>query len=957
MPSGGKTWASEVVSFGPYQVRATERLLVRDGTPIEIGGRALDILIALTDRAGQILSKRELMDLVWPGVTVEEAGLRVHIAALRRVLGDGQDGSRYIVNVPGRGYSFVAPTQRSLAHDVPVPPQRPARPPNLPALPPLLIGRERTIGTLSSQLLSRRFISVVGPGGIGKTTVAVAIAHALRQKFGDDNIFFVDLGSLTDPAVVPGAVASVIGCAIHGADLEQSILAFLSDRRAVIVLDSCEHVIGTVAPLAERLFRGAPRLHLLTTSREVLRVEGESVHLLMPLASPSDDEPSAAQALASPAVQLFMVKAAASGYEAELSDADAPIVAGICRRLDGIALAIELAASRVGAYGIQGTGDLLGNGANLILPGRRSALPRHQTLQATLDWSFKLLSGYRQRLFCRLSVFVGQFTLEAAQSVGGEAEGEAQLISNGIVSLVDKSLVAISSTRGPAYFRLLDMTRAYAAAKLTESGEAEAIARRHACYFATLLKSVEDPVIARRNAVVYAPHMGNIRKAISWAFSESGDASVGVELVAHAAPLFLELSLFSECQECCRKALGALREQERGTRRELELQEALAISSMWTQGISEEVRTAIQRGLDLSEALRDWRRQMRFLAGLNIFLVRLGDFSGALSAAKRSAVVAGRAGDAAEMVIAEWMLGASYHFVGDQIEALRHCERGFELELDATPVPVNLFGFDHRIRALVALARSLWLRGLPDQARKIAHQAISEAAGNGQPISHCIALLYTIPVFLWCRDFSAAAEPIELAISKATKYSFAPYHALGLALKGELMVAIGDALSGVEILRQSLKDLRAHHHHIVTPSVSCALAEGQSQCGQSEEALVTIDEVRAHVEEVRGTFWLPDLLRVRGEILLGLPRPDLAAAEGSLLGSMDCARRQSAPSWELKAAIPLARMWRQHRRSGEARAMLSDIYQQFTEGFLTHDLIAARKLLTELGDPPHSLAD
>jgi predicted ATPase/DNA-binding winged helix-turn-helix (wHTH) protein len=957
MPSGEKTQASEIVSFGPYRVRAIERLLLRDGTPIEIGGRALDILIALTDRAGQIVSKRELMDRVWPGVTVEEAALRVHIAALRRVLGDGQDGSRYIVNVPGRGYSFVAPTQRLLAHDVLVTPQSPARLPNFPALPQLLIGREQTIGTLSSLLSSRRFISVVGPGGIGKTTVAVAVAHTLRQEFGDDDIYFVDLGSLTDPAVVTGAVASAIGCAVKGADLEQSILAFLSDRRAVIVLDSCEHVIGTAAPLAERLFRAAPSLHLLTTSREMLHVEGESVHLLTPLDGPLDDRPSAAEALASPAVQLFMVKAAASGYEAELSDADAPIVAGICRRLDGIALAIELAASRVGAYGIQGTADLLSNGADLILQGRRSALPRHQTLQATLDWSFRLLSGYRQRLFCRLSVFVGQFTLEAAQSVGGEADGEAQLVSNGIVSLVDKSLVAISSTRGPAYFRLLDMTRAYASAKLTESGEAEAIARRHACYFAALLKPVEDPVLARPNAAAYAPHMGNIRKAISWSFSRSGDASVGVELVARAAPLFLKLSLFSECQECCRKALGALRKQERGTSRELELQEALAISSMWTRGISEEVRTAIQRGLELSEALRDWRRQMHFLAGLNIFLVRLGDFSGALGAAKRSAAVAGSAGDAAEKVIAEWMLGASYHFAGDQIAALRHCERGFALELGATPVPVNLFGFDHRIRALVALARSLWLRGLPDQARKVAHQAISEAAGYGQPISHCIALLYTIPVFLWCRDLSAAAEPIELAISTATKYSLAPYRALGLALKGELMVATGDASEGVEILRQSLKDLRAHHHHIVTPSVSCALAEGQFQCGQPEEALVTIDEVRAHLEEVRGTFWLPDLLRVRGEILLRLPRPDLAAAEGSLLSSIDCARRQSASGWELKAAIPLARMWRQHGRSGDARAMLADIYQQFTEGFQTHDLIAARKLLAELGNLPRSLAN
>jgi tetratricopeptide (TPR) repeat protein len=295
------------------------------------------------------------------------------------------------------------------------------------------------------------------------------------------------------------------------------------------------------------------------------------------------------------------------------------------------------------------------------------------------------------------------------------------------------------------------------------------------------------------------------------------------------------------------------------------------------------------------------------------------------------------------------MLGASYHFAGDQLAALRHCERGFQLELDAPPVQVNLFGFDHRVRALVGLARSLWLRGLPDQARKVAHKTIYEAAEQERPISECIALLYTIPVFLWCGDFDEAALPIEVAIAKASKYSLAPYHALGLALKGELMMAKGDALAAVEVLRQALKALRAQHHHIVTPSVACALAEGLARCGQFEEALVTIDEVRVHVEEVRETFWLPDLLRVRGTILLARPEPDLAAAEDALLGSIDGARKQSAPSWELRAAIPLAQMWWQQGRNSDASAMLEEIYQRFTEGFATMDLVKARRLLNEFG--------
>jgi tetratricopeptide (TPR) repeat protein len=398
--------------------------------------------------------------------------------------------------------------------------------------------------------------------------------------------------------------------------------------------------------------------------------------------------------------------------------------------------------------------------------------------------------------------------------------------------------------------------------------------------------------------------------------------------------------------------LNALDEKARGTRRELELQEAFAISSMWTQGISEEVRTAIEHGLELSETLRDGWRQIRFLSGLNIFLTRLGDFAGALAAAERSAAVARSTGGAAEKVIAEWLLGTSHHFAGDQIAALRHCERGFKLELDAGPMPENLFGLEDRVRARVVLARSLWLRGLSDKAHKVADQIIREPPGNRPPISHCVAFLYTIPVFLWNGHLKEAVEPIELAISKALKYSLVPYHALGLALKGELMVASGDASSGVEILSGALKVMQAQHHHIMTPATSRALAEGLARCGRAEEALATIDEGLARVEEGKRILWMPDLLRVRGEILLALPRPDLAAAEDSLQRSIDQARKQFALSWELRAAIPLARIWAGRGESNRARAMLKHLYQQFTEGFGTPNLVAARRLLDELGDAP-----
>lgn len=934
-----------IVSFGPFRLAAAERLLLRDDAPVAIGGRALDVLIVLTGRAGHIVSKRELIDLVWPDVTVEEANLRVNISAIRKALGERKGGPRYIVNVAGRGYSFVAAVQH--ADDGPAAAaSNGSRLQGLPAAPRFLVGRDDTVESLSSLVLSRRFVSLVGPGGIGKTTVALAVAHALRQSFGGDSVCFVDLGSLADPAYVPSAVASALGCSVQGPDAEPYIRAFLADKRVLIVLDNCEHLIEAAAPLAERLFRMASSVHLLTTSREALRVESETVHLLASLDSPPDDTSTAAEALGSPAVQLFMERAASSGHAAKLSDAEAPTVAKICRRLDGIALAIELVASRAGAYGIGGTADLLERGAELFLPGRRSALPRHQTLQAMLDWSFRLLSPNEQKMLSRLSVFAGPFTLEAAQTVVEEDGGPAQSVGDAIASLIDKSLISTSSASETAYYRLLDTTRAYAAARLAESGEADAISRRHAIYFVGFLEAAAGAsAFDGRNGPAHAPHLGNVRKALAWSFSISGDRLIGIDLAAKAAPLFLEVSLFAESQQWCERAMAVLDDNGRGTTRELELQEALARSSMYTLGKINAVERAIERGLELAESLQDGRRQLNLLADLNVLFTRRGDFDGVLAVAKRYAALAEGLGGATEKVLAEWMLGTSYHQTGDQAAALRHCELGFEL---ASVIPQARFNLFYETRTRFTLARALWLRGFPDRGCKVALEAITESARHNDHLSYCAALVHSIPVLLWSGDYARAAESIEVAIEQASKYSLPTFRTLALALKGEVKLSSGDPQAGVEILSGALKAMIADRYNVVRSPTSRALAEGLALSDRTDEALTAIDEAIAHSEQVREVWWLPVLLRTKGEILQELPRPDFPAAQAALLRSIDLARAQSALGWELKAAIPLARLWSQDRRSAEARTMLEGVFRRFTEGFGTPDLIEARQLLDEL---------
>ena len=316
---GGSLGTRGVVSFGPFRLFVGERQLKRDDESLQLGGRTLDTLIALVDRAGEVVTQKELIARVWPDVTVEEANLRVHIANLRKALGDGREDARYIVTVPGRGYCFVAPVTAAAPQSSP--PREATVSDRLQRLPPRLtrmIGRDDVICALSAQLMMYRFVSIVGAGGVGKTTVAISVAHALLDGF-NGAVFFVDLATLTDARLVPTAVARALGFMAQTHDPLRSLPAFIGEKKILLVLDNCEHVIDSAATLAERVVGETPQTHVLTTSREALRVEGEHVHLLYALDCPPDDtDLTAAEALAYPAVQLFMERAAAGGHDAVL---------------------------------------------------------------------------------------------------------------------------------------------------------------------------------------------------------------------------------------------------------------------------------------------------------------------------------------------------------------------------------------------------------------------------------------------------------------------------------------------------------------------------------------------------------------------------------------------------------------------------------------------------------------
>ncbi|RZI59336.1 MAG: hypothetical protein EOP37_11940 [Rubrivivax sp.] len=463
--------ARRTFSFGPFTLFPERQLLMHGATPLRIGGRALDLLIALIERPGEVVTKRELMARVWPTTVVDESNLKVNIAGLRRVLGEGGGDPEYIATVTGRGYRFVADVL-SPGTAPPLPPGTPAPPPhNLPTGTARIVGRDEVIAALGHELDSARQVSLVGPGGIGKTTVALAVAQGALASFRD-GVWLVDLAPLQDERLVPDAVATAVGMTARPANRLAALCGFLRDRELLLVLDSCEHLIDAVAACVTRLLKEAPGVRILVTSREPLCLQGERVRRLPGLASPAAGAVlDRDRALRFPAVALFVERAADRLDAFQLDDADAPAAAEICRRLDGLALAIELAATRIDAFGV---GEILAqlNDRFRLLRGRRSGPDRHQTLMATFDWSFDLLSPEDQRLLCRLSVFAGAFSLDDALAVAVDEALGAGAVIDGVANLVAKSLLVAEPGDIDLDYRLLDTTRGYALEKLAAARSA-----------------------------------------------------------------------------------------------------------------------------------------------------------------------------------------------------------------------------------------------------------------------------------------------------------------------------------------------------------------------------------------------------------------------------------------------------------------------------------------------------
>jgi predicted ATPase len=613
-----------------------------------------------------------------------------------------------------------------------------------------------------------------------------------------------------------------------------------------------------------------------------------------------------------------------------------------------------LAAARVDVFGVKGLAARLDDRFTVLTSGRRTALPRHQTLRAAMDWSYELLPETEQLILRRVAVFQGDFTIDAAAAAATDDRINAVDIFEAIANLAAKSLISTDISSEVTYHRLLDTTRAYALEKLSESGESEPLARRQAEYYRDLFERAESEWEARPTAEWlgdYGRQIDNLRAALDWAFSPDGDASIGVALTAAAVPLWMQLSLMEECCGRVEQALAAIAAgASRDARREMQLHAALAQSLILTRGSAgPKIDAAWTKAFGIATSLDDAEYQLRSLWGLWFHHTNSGRHHVALTLAQRFCSLAATQSDPSDRLIGERLIGTSQYYLGDLLSARHHIE-GVLADYVAADDRSHIIRFqvDFGVTARVFLARILWLQGVSDQAMLTAENSIADARAANHANSLCSALaLAACPIALWVGDWVAAEHYVGMLLEHSRNHALSRWRAYGRCHQGALAIQRGDLSTGLRLLRAGLEELGDPRSAPLL--FRFVMAEALGRAGQIADGLAAIEEEIVDSERSEERWATAELLRIKGELLLlqGMPGA-AAAAEDHFRQALDWARRQGALSWELRTASSLARLWRDQQRVTEARELLGSVYGRFTEGFATADLREARSLLQQL---------
>lgn len=949
--------AHRTFAFGPFVLVPARQSLLQGDNAVRIGRRAFDILMALVERPGQIVSKRQLMTLVWPDVVVDDGNLKVNMAALRRTLGDETGAPTYIATITGRGYRFIAPVQVSVLSALPPSTSSPQkRLHNLPTGTTRIFGRADAIEAIWRELGDARVVSIVGAGGIGKTTVALAVAERAIRVFRD-GVWLVELALLKDPDLIPSAIAAAIGVVNQVPTPLDAVCEFLGSREILLVLDSCEHIIDATAASVQEILTRTSGVKVLVTSREPLMVDAERVRRLRGLETPSGASAmNAEEALAFPAIQLFVDRASERVDSFQLSDADAPAVAEICRRLDGVALAIELAATRTDAFGVSGLLKQLDDRLRLLV-GRRAGPERHRTLAATLDWSYSLLPMDEAALLRAVSVFAGVFNIDGAAAVSNIDDTK---VAELLAQLAAKSLMVIDlDTTGIAY-RLLETTRTDCFERMAACGEDQVVRQRHAVHVCLVLERATSEW-AKRPAMEWALDYGRVlddlRDALSWTGIDPSNRSLRIRLTLAGILLWNHFSLTGECRAHVAQAVADFEAAGlAGTSFEMKLKLWLGGSTMVTSDFKPQTLEAMRRALEIAVETGNTDYRLRCLSAIALYELWTGGHEAGLRTIEEFMSVAA-AGDPSALpeghvhaAIAELFLGR-LEGARQRLESLRSTDlRYFDRSYGVR------FLADTQSLLESVLAHVQWLMGYPDTAARTAAAAIDSARPTQHHLSLNTALSYACPIYYWSGQDDTCDLYATMLDEHVKRHGIVSRRPVAMFYHAALACTVGDVASGsVEALQRAVEEFRSINYLTRMPYYLGVVAQALVRQGRLGEAEAVVLEA-IHAAQAQGERWcLPEVLRIQALVARGQGR--LRQAEAMLLESMQVAQETQALSWRLRSANDLAMLWCAESRADEARQMLLPIYDAFTEGFATRDLLCASELLASMPAPSRMSQD
>jgi predicted ATPase/DNA-binding winged helix-turn-helix (wHTH) protein len=932
-----------VYCFGEYRFIPDRQLLLHGDVPVRVGARALELLHAFVQRPGDVLSKEELIRLVWPSIFVHDNNLKVNIAGLRRALARDRSRNDFIATIPGRGYRFVAPL-RVLApgEETTLPDAVRSMTGELPPVP-TLIGRDDDVAELADALGDAGLLTIVGPAGVGKTSVAIALARHVAERLIRD-VCFVDLAAIEAPQFVVPAIALALGLNANFVNSAAGLADMLRDRRLILVLDNCEHLLSEVASVADYLSHLLPGLAILATSREPLRCRLETVRRLSPLQCPPEGDIGADAVITFPAVELLVRRAQEHGYQIDRDDACS--LAAICRRLDGIALAIELAAPQVSARGAMTLRDLLGHSFEPLV-SRDGGIPvRHTTLMATLDWSYRLLSENEARLLRHLSVPSGVFTLDDAIGIFANL-AKAEDIASWLDNLAAKSLISSSYQAGGRRYRLLDSTRSFASERAVAHDEQGPAMAAYARFLLGLFQQAESEWnwLTREDWMGrYGYRVTDLRRAIDWAFEDANNLALGVQLTTAGIPLWGELSSVSEIRTRVTKALDAVENWP----------DCPPIVKM--KLVAAHAQNLNYHDHDGADADRTWRQARRLADELGVVEYRLRttiSWIGARTFEGRHREVLPKIAELRTIVDAEGENTATpdltrlelinRFYCGEIVaaaEGLRALAR--EHATIAHRSRTSRFQLDRFVGIRSYLAPMLWVKGEQFQAITLAREGVAAAATINHIVSHMHILgMGAISVALWCGHFDRAQEYVRTLQAQMAVCQIDIWTHVARFYQATIDASRGDA-SAIDRMLETIRELRYRNFKIHFPMHIVTLVESALSCGRLDIAQAVVPDVEDLLR--RAEAWCaPELLRTLG--LVRWKQGSVQAAITLLERATEAAEQSGAMSFQLRAAVSRCQLARQTGRDDCASTYLASIYERFDRRAESTDLLAARQLL------------